>query len=151
MAASSSTVTLPDDYDQYISFYDTTANKPIEPVKSVSKWHYAKLKEKVAGPPEAIEIGNAATGSVNRRTATLYPATFTGVTPAIEMVYWRLPAVMPNSTPSTEYPDSDVKYHWLWVYGPLLTLLAPGDPGFERYAALEKDLLLDLAATARAA
>lgn len=150
IAASSSTAYLPTDFDAAISWWDRTNNRRIRPIVGVAKWH-DEVKTKPAGPPEAIEIlGVVLDSSDWRRQATLHPATVSGVTPSVELTYYRLPAIMPGSAPSSEYPDTDIKYQDLWIYGPVLELMRPGDPAYDRYAALEKELLVDLAQTAKA-
>ena len=143
----SSTVTFPDDYNLYISFYDRTTNRPIDVTSRVSKWHFERLKEAPAGPPEAIELTDRIAAS-NRQQATLYPAPLSSVTPDIEMFYWRYPATMPNTAPTAEYPDADIQFHWMWVDGPTAQLMAPSDPAFNRFHDREREGLMDLAVKA---
>lgn len=145
----SSSVTFPADYDRYISFYDRTNRKPIVAVEAVSKWHLERLRRKSAGPPEAIEILGVNTSSV--WTGTLWPPTESGVTPDIELTYWRLPAIMDTADASNTYPDAPPNFHLLWVYGAVLQLTRPDDPNYTRFQALESEMLLELAQMARAA
>lgn len=150
VAAGSSTVYLPVNYDHYISFYDLTHNRPIRVIQDADRWH-VKYVRAPAGPPAVIEIGGFTTdGSSNwRRTATLYPAVPSGVTPSIRMQYWRLPTAMPGVSPSTEYPDIDPKYEALFVYGPICDLARNTGFEYDRYAAWEKEMLIDMVSTSR--
>ena len=155
----SQTVTFPVDYDRWISFYDSTNKRRLEVVTEVDRWHVRKLRDKPAGPPEAIELmgfgtavsGLPSTGGEGVRVGKLYPATVTGTTPSISLHYWRLPTAMPGNNFDLEYPDCDPKFQMLWVYGPALEFLRPSDPGFARYQGLERELLIDLAYGAKAA
>ena len=66
----------------------------------------------------------------------------------MELTYYRLPAVMPGSDTSTEYPDGDYKFHYLWVLEPVLELLRVDDPAYDRYLAKEKELMREFVGTA---
>lgn len=145
------TFAFPEDYDHWISFYDLTHKRPIRPTTEVSRWHLEKLKQKPLGPPEAIEIVDAyLSGSTWQRRGFTYPPSPSGVNPTVELWYYRLPAIMAGTSPTAEYIDADVKYHSLWIYGPAVELLRPDDPVYDRYASLERELLLDLVYTGRA-
>jgi len=146
----SSTVHFPVDYDHYISFWDATNNRPIYPIDNVDKYH-GEVKTRPAGPPEFIEIQGYVTNStVWQRKGILWPPTMTGVTPSITINYWRLPASMPGTSPTDEYPDIDPKYEMLSVYGPVVELAMPNSQEFDRYSQLEQSLMLEIALTARA-
>lgn len=145
----SATVHFPSDYDSYIEFYNSTDRRPIYPAARLSSYAYTTLKHKAPGPPEVIEILDFVSSlSVWRRRGIIYPTPPASVTPSISLLYHRLPAVMPNSAPTSEYPDADPKYHWLWVYGPATELLRPTDSTYSRFQELEKELLKELAASA---
>lgn len=148
-AAATSTGYLPVDYDHYVSFYNLTDNKPMPVVSDVSRYH--AIRSKTAGPSECIEILDFTTDDSSnwRRQFKIWPPVATAVTPSIELVYWRIPASMANATPSAEYPDTDTKYQWLWVYDPVLELMRPDYPSYERYKGFADELLTGLAATAR--
>lgn len=148
-SAGSATVYFPLDYDSYIEFYDSTNRRPIYPLEKVNKYAYRTLRHKALGPPEAIEIRDFATVSGDwRRQGTIYPTPPSSITPSIALVYHRLPVAMPNSSPSSEYPDVDPKFQWLFVYGPACELLRSNDPSYNRFQELERELLKELAATA---
>jgi len=148
-AAGSSTIDFPANYDHWISFYDITHKKPIYPIEEVSRWFYEELRDAPAGPTKGIEILGMVSGgsSTWRRRARLRPDVAATVTPSIEMVYWRLPTDL--STATSEL-DIDYKYAMLGINGPMLELLRPDDPAYERYLTLEKSMLMDLARTGKA-
>jgi hypothetical protein len=152
VAAGSSTVYLPVNCDYVVSVYDVTNKAKVEIITDIDRWHIDDIKKKDPGPPEVIELlgyTDYATDSSWRRYGTIYPATVTGTTPSFTLTYYRLPAIMPGVAIETEYPDADPKYHSLWIYGPAAELLGPSNPAYDRYAALEKELLLDLATVSR--
>lgn len=150
-SSGSSNVDFPTDYDHWISFYDNTNARRVDPVENVDKYHIKKLRDKAAGPPEAIEIMGFLTSGANWvRRGILYPDTASGVTPSISCTYWRLPAIFAGAAPTTEYPDADYKYHALWIYGPMCEILRNSGPSYDRFQAIELELLTDLALTARA-
>lgn len=151
VAASSSTIYMPTDYDHWISFYDVTNKRPIPVIEHVDRWHYEDLVLAPPGPPQYVEIGGMGTGdSAWRRTATTYPATLTSITPSIRLQYWRLPAKMAGTTPNAEYPDIDGKYESLFIYGPVCDLTRHTDPDtYGTYSALEQQLLTEMVMTAR--
>ena len=146
---------LPNDYDHYIAFYDTTAgyqNRVVPVLKDVNK-NYPELVNRPYGEPvEAVEILDfQSVSSVWRRVARRWPGLPTGgVVTDLNLLYYRLPAAMAGTDPDNEYPDTDLKFQDLWVFGPVLELLRKDDPSYERYVALEQELLLDLAYTSKA-
>ena len=144
--AGSSTVHFPADYDQYISFWDATNSAPIYPVDNTSRYHLDILKKKSAGPPEAIEIGGFVSSSGWVREGTLYPATIAGTTPSITLEYWRVPASMSLGTDS---PDLDPKYESIAVFGPIVDLSRTTGKEHERFMLIEKEMLSEMAMTAR--
>ncbi len=152
IAASASTGYLPTDYYHYESFYDLTNKRPVyvidNPVRHIRTIEL--LKNKPAGPPEAIELNDMTLNSTTWcRQFTIYPSTISGVTPSISLVYYRLPATMAGSDASAEYPDAPVEFHSLWVYGPLLDLMAPNHANYERVKLLHDELIGALAAHAK--
>jgi hypothetical protein len=149
VTASSPTIFLPINLNEIISLYDVTNKRPLHPIRDVDL-DYNDVASKVAGVPDFYELLDFVDdGSGNwRQKALLHPAPHTGITPSLRLKYYRLPAVMPGDTPQTEYPDADVKYHSLWIYGPVVELMAPNSPIFDRYVALERGLLMDLARAA---
>lgn len=142
----SNVISFPEDLDEIISIWDLEYDKPLHKVEDVARWH-PYLRKRKPGPPEYYEMFGL---SGVKRLAHLHPTPPAGFTPSLELVYWRMPATMPQSglTADTSYPDADIKYHWLWVYGPAAEILRSGHPAYDRYAALEKELLIDLAKTA---
>lgn len=146
-----SLVYFPTDLDEVISLYDRVSNEPIHAIQEVARWH-KDLKERAPGPPEFYEhLGFVSdSGSVWRRYARLYPATEAARTPDLELTYWRLPARMAGSAPTTEFPDIDPKYEMLAIIGPSRAILQPNDPSFDRIDRDEKELLLDLVMSGRA-
>jgi len=137
IAANSSTGYLPTDYYYYESFYDNTAKNTLDVIHNPSRRSRSveALQKKANGPPEAIEILDVTTdGSSNwRRQFTIYPSTLSGVTPSIDLVYYRVPASMPGSSPTTEYPDAPVEFHPLWIHGTVMELLGRLDPNSAAY------------------
>ena len=101
---------------------------------------------KPAGPIEAIELFGFVDG---RGRGTLYPATASGATPSIRLTYYRLPTAMPGDSPETEFPDIDPKYQDLTIYGSVVELSRNTGFEFDRYAGIEREMLLDLASTAK--
>jgi len=150
VASASQTIYMPVDFDHWISLYDVTNKRNLDPVEDVDKWHLEALRDKPAGPPEAFEmLGFATEGSNWRRVAKLYPATAASTTPNLLLTYWRLPAAMPGNSPSAEYPDVDPKYESIWIWGTATDLARQSGFEFDRCAALEKEMLLEMAMTAR--
>jgi hypothetical protein len=149
----SSTVHLPVDYDKYESFWDQTNGRELKVVSGVEKyWRKRKYHRRAdtnrVGPPEAIEIMDFVSNSGTwQRRALLHPDTPSGVTPDIRMYYWRLPAVMASDS---DKPDIDIKCQDLTIYGPILDFYREDDPAYERYLALERELLAGLSVTAMA-
>lgn len=153
LTSGSSTGYLPVDFYYHDTIYDNTAKREIEVIESATdkrrKVEY--LKKKPAGPPEAIEIlGMATSGSNWQRQITIHPPTLSGVTPSMDMWYYRLPASMPGASAAAEYPDAPVQYHPLWIYGTMIELLAPRDPQYDRYKALHDEMIQAVAMQAKA-
>ena len=144
----SSTIYLPIDYDQYISFYDETAatsRHPIYPIVDVNRWFSEGVREAPPGPSRRILLLNwELNGSAWQRRADLWPSVQTGVTPSVVMYYWRLPAALVDSAPTTNFPDADPKFHRLWVVGPVLELMRSNDPTYERWFQEEQALLAQM-------
>uniref|UniRef100_A0A6M3L6Q9 Uncharacterized protein n=2 Tax=viral metagenome TaxID=1070528 RepID=A0A6M3L6Q9_9ZZZZ len=159
VAASSATIYFPTDYDHTISLYDITNKRPIQLIDNVDKWHYERLVHGPAGPPRYVEIGGFASDGAAawRRTATLYPATESGVTPSVRLKYWRIPAAMTATVAAqaqSQYPDVDPKYESLFIYGPVIDLARidlarQQNLGFEQWVRLERELLVEMLSTCR--
>ena len=149
--AGSSTVYLPVDYDRFISFWDKTNGDKLMVVKDVEKYyrkrkHLDRADTDRTGPPEAIEIlGFASNSGTWQRKALLHPNTASGVTPDIRITYWRLPATVSSDSDTL---DLDIKYQDVAIYGPLLEFYRDDDPAYQRYEALEREILIGLAKTA---
>lgn len=149
VTAGSTAVLLPNNYDQWISFYDTAHKQFIYPIKQSHAERYRRLLERAPSPIEAIEIqGTNSAGA--QRDARWLPDVEAGVTPAVDMEYFRIPATMPGSSPSAEFPDADYKFHYLWILEPLLLVMASDDPAYENYLGQEKELIGQLASSAEA-
>jgi len=148
VAATTATFYLPADYDHYISFYDLTVKRPIPVIERVDKYFIESLVTAAPGPARAIEIGGFSGASGTwRRNGTIYPTP--DGTPSFRLTYWRIPATMLTSAANTEYPDIDPKYESLAIYGPIVDLARSTGFEFDRFAALEKELLVEMCMTAR--
>ena len=145
--AGSSTVTLPENFDRTISWYDLTEKRQFDEISGADRWFVDALVTKPSGSPvEAVELMDFVDG---RRRGTLYPSIAATVTPSIRLTYYRLATSMPGSSPDSEYPDVDPKYQDLCVCGPVVELARNTGFEFDRYTAMEREYLADLAATAR--
>jgi hypothetical protein len=147
----SSTVHFPVDYDHYISFWDRTHGRKINPIENVDKYWRSKFLDRNdtdrTGPTEWIEIqGFVDNRNIWQRTGQLWPRVVAGVTPDIQLTYYRLPAIV---SVDADEPDIDIKYQNLLIYGPIQELLRDNRPSYERYVERERELLLGLAATAK--
>lgn len=154
IAASSSTGYLPVDCYYPETFYDLTNKKLIPVIYDPLRHHrqVTALKQAPAGPPEAIELLDMATLSTNwQRKFTIHPATASGVTPSVQLNYYRIPASMPGVDGDAEYPDVPVEYHPLWIYGTVMELMARSDPNYDRYKTLHDELIQSLAGRAKVA
>jgi len=138
-AADSSTGLLPTDFDMAISLYDLTENRFIDVVDSASERWYRDLREAPAGPTKAMHIQDFNQGA--QRAFRLLPDV-TG-TPSMRLEYFRLPTDQASGAAS--FPDADFKYHYLWVLETILDILRPDSPDYDRYLALEKEMLLEMA------
>jgi hypothetical protein len=147
VSAASATVEFPDDLDQFISLWDKTEENWIYPISRSAKERYRRFEMRPAGRTEAVEMLGYG-GSNWQRQGKLLPSVASGVTPSMELTYYRLPAIMPGSDTSTEYPDGDYKFHYLWVLEPVLELLRVDDPAYDRYLAKEKELMREFVGTA---
>jgi len=151
VAAASATIYFPTDYDKWISLYDATNGKTLDVAEEVDRYHVDRLRNKPAGPPEACEILGMATGdSAWRVKATLHPATAAATTPSLILTYWRIPASMAGSSPSSEYPDIDAKFEYLAVAGTARDIAPPNHAQIPRLDAIEKEMLVEMALTGRA-
>lgn len=145
----SATVHFPADYDHYIGFWDSTNSRPVYPIETVGYFH-EDLRTQSAGPPEYIELlGFVTNGSTWVRQGLVWPPTASGITPVIQCTYWRLPATMPGTTPTAEYPDIDPKWESIAIYGTVVDLSRPSEPEFSRYQQLEHEMLMEMARSAR--
>ena len=152
-AAGSQVLYLPADYGHYIDFYDNTGTKRLHVVENVGKWHVSDLKlATAAATPKFIEIMGfeSVSGSWLRRVR-VYPGPTGAVTPSASVEYWRIPVAMDATAPDTSYPDIDLVFQDVIVYGAVLELMRKDDPMYSRFADKEKDLLADMAYSARAA
>ena len=143
------TVSLPADYDHWIALWNNTSNDAVDVVENVTKYHH-RLKKQVPGVVEAIEIMGypEVDGAAKpQKYANVYP--IPSVDQPIAITYWRLPRAMAGTSTSNEFPDIDPKYEQLSVYGPVVELMRPTGPDFERYLSIEQNLLRDVALTAR--
>jgi hypothetical protein len=123
----------------------------VDIVEETDRYFIDSLRNKTPGPPEFCEIGGFETAStVWRRKGTLYPATASGVTPSLSLTYWRIPARMAGSSPSSEYPDIDPKYEQVIPFGVARELSRSQTPETQRWQELETEILLQMAGTARA-
>jgi len=52
---------------------------------------------------------------------------------------------MPGSSPSSEFPDADNKWHYLWVLETVLEVLRNDDAAYDRYEKLENEMINELA------
>lgn len=139
---------FPTDYHQWISFYDTDYKRPVYPIDNPRRYlaQIKRFQTKPAGPPEALIIqGYVLNGSTWQRRGLLQPSVPTGYTPAIEMEYYRLPAKMAGSAPTTEYPDISPAFQDLCIIGPTVELMRRDDPALSRFEKKEAELLTSLA------
>ncbi len=135
---------LPADFDMGISVYDVTHKRPIEIVKTREEQWYHTLREAPAGPSRKIHFQDHAGGA--QRQYRLLPDVVTGVTPSLRMEYYRLPTDVASG--SSSFPDADYKYHYLWILETVLDILRPDTPNYDRYLALEKEMLVEMAESA---
>ena len=75
----------------------------------------------------------------------MLPDTAASVEPPLRLHYYRTPAIMPGSSPGSEYPDADNKWHYLWVLETVLEVLRNDDAAYDRYAQLESQMINELA------
>jgi len=150
----SSLVHFPIDYDHWISFWDRTHGRVIQPIENVDKYWRSKFLTGAledtdrAEPNQYIEIfGFVDNSNVWQRSGQLWPRTAASTTPDIQLTYYRLPATVSSDA---DEPDIDIKYQNLLIYGPIQELLRDNRPSYDRYVVREKELLAGLASTARA-
>ena len=67
----------------------------------------------------------------------------------MRLEYYRIPTDL--ATGSSSFPDADYRFHYLWVLIGVLEILRPDSPDYDRYFQLEKEMLIEMAETARAA
>jgi len=144
VVSASSDLLFPDDMDKVVSIHDTTNDRQLEQIFNYGQERYRMLRDKVAGPPQFYEI----TGTTGvRRNGRLLPDTAASTVPALRLIYYRTPAIMPGSSPGAEFPDGDNKWHYLWVLETVLEILRPDDAAYTRYQELESEMIVELAAT----
>jgi hypothetical protein len=150
VAAGSAVAYMPNDYDHWISVLNLADNSKIHPISQARRWETTDLIDAAPGMTRYIDIGGFVTQGANwRRQATLYPTPPTGYLPLIRLEYWRLPAIMPNVNPNFEYPDIDPKYDYIFVCGPVTDVARSTGQEFDRFAAQEKELLVEMLSTCR--
>lgn len=148
-SSGSSTVWHPADLDEPISYWDNTNKRRVDKIEDVDRWR-PDLRTKAAGPPEYIELlGWASNSGTWQRKATLWPATMSGVTPSVQVTYWRIPAAFPGSSPSAEYADIDPKYEQVLVFGVAASQARNDAQQYERYRAAEEGILQEMIYSAR--
>ena len=144
-AASASTGLLPDDYDMPSSLWDITHERYIDIVDSANESWYSDLRlSKNAGPTQAMHIQDYSGGA--QRAFRVLPDVVSGITPSMRLEYYRLPAEMTSGGAS--FPDADYKYHYLWILEPILEIMRPDDAAYNRYQAMEAELIQELSSTA---
>lgn len=138
---------LPADYDHYIAIYENSSNgKALDVIEDVNLYHIARLKYKSPGYPEAVElIGYSSQGGSWVRCCYIWPTQDVSYTFKVD--YWRIPASVSSGT---DYLDIDPKYETVVAYGTLADLALPNSPELAHFGNLEKEMLLDMAMTARA-
>ena len=140
-----STVSFPDDMDLLVSLYDLTNNRFIDVVEVPysEKW-YRDLREATPGITKVLHLqGTTTFASTTVRDGRLLPDVVAGITPSLRLGYYRLPADLASG--SASFPDADTAYHYLWVLETVLDLLRPDTPNYDRYLALEKEMLVEMA------
>ena len=151
VSSGGSVIYLPVNCDLPLTLYDRTAGAQVPFVRNVRAYHQ-DLLDMLPGTPAACELLDYVTVPVEStwaRQGVLYPATASGVTPSLTLEFYRLPASMATDMADATYPDCDPKYDWLFVYGPACDLLRPENPTYERYKAMETEMLKELAVTAK--
>jgi len=142
IVAGSSALLFPDDLDTILTLHDTTNDREVPPIVNKGQKAYRQLRARSAGPAEAYELTDT-TGV--RRNGRLLPDTASAVEPPLRLHYYRTPAIMPGSDGSSEFPDADNKWHYLWVLETVLEVLRPDDAAYERYEKLENSMINELA------
>jgi hypothetical protein len=143
-------VWLPTDYDHWISFYDLLNNATIDPIQEVDKYHVEGQRNASPGPTKNITVlGYALNVSVWQRKGKVYPPVESTVIPSLSLTYWRIPAKMAGSSPTTEYPDIDPKYESIAIHGTVCDLARPSSPEYSVWKAKETEILAEMALTAR--
>ena len=148
VTSATATGSLPANFDLPISLYDTTHSRFIKVIETFAEASYRRWREANAGPTKAMQLQGWNESA--KRQFRLLPDVATGVTPGMRLEYYRLPAEMATASDSV-FPDGDYKYHYLWTLETVLELLRIDDPAYDRYLALEKEMLVEMASHLRAA
>lgn len=136
ISSTGESVVLPEDVFSLQELWLTDYNKFIPWTKNFSRWKTPRD----GGLPEKLVITGV--DSSGAMTGELVPNP--GANLNIRVHYYRVPAKMPGSSYSTEYPDAEAKYHLLWVVGPVTLLMAPDDPAYGEFKRLEQEMLRNL-------
>ena len=147
VSASTATGHLPVDADMVHSVIDLTDNRLIPVIESSNETWYEKLRRGQPGPTKYIHITGMAGGT--EQAFRLLPDVAAGVTPSMRLEYYRIPTDLASG--GSSFPDADYRFHYLWVLIGVLEILRPDTPNYERYLQLEKEMLIEMAETARAA
>jgi hypothetical protein len=146
VTAGSSTAYMPVDTDGVITLWDSTNSRKLDFVENPSKYFATRSRRAVPGPPEwIVSEGWALNGSDWQRKVTIYPSTVTGVTPSIAIEYYRIPATMPESDATAEYPDIDPQFQDVLIYGVVTSMMGSVHPAYQEYRTKETELLLAMA------
>jgi len=146
VTSATATGSLPADFDLPISLYDTTNNRFIKIIDTYDTTQYRRWREGRAGPTRALQLQDW--NGTAKRQFRLLPDVAPSTVPALRMEYYRLPATMATASNSV-FPDGDYKYHYLWILETVLELLRIDDPAYDRYVALEKDMLIEMSSHMR--
>jgi len=148
VTSATATGSLPANFDLPVSLYDTTHNRFIPIIDTFATASYRRWREANAGPTKAMQLQGW--GETAKRQFRLLPDVAASTVPALRMEYYRLPATMATASNSV-YPDGDYKYHYLWILETVLELLRIDDPAYDRYLALEKEMLVEMSMHLRSA
>lgn len=163
VTAATQQVGFPQNFDHPISLIDRNTGKKVHFVTQVNKYWLDRFQFGLdnagvdpgydtdvysvrTGPPEYMELlGMATVDSSFRVEGKIWPAVPTGVTPNLELTYYRIPATIAAGTAL----DIDPKFQDLVIDGTVLSLLRDDDPVYERYLESERNMILELAKTAK--
>jgi len=149
VTASTTTGVFPTDFDMPISVYDLTHNRFIDIVEPTSDQWYRDLREAEPGPTKAIHIQDWTVAAASQKNFRLLPDVAVSITPSMRLEYFRFPADVASG--SSSWPDTDSKFQYLWVLETVLDLLRPDTPNYDRYLALEKEMIMEMATHLRSA